>query len=99
MDQRSDSKAIFQYAPAQTMLLFAFTNINGLVLITTEHTRQTKVCSVLYQSNTATSKHTELSDNCKLHEIPILKFHLIPLKKTPKLNQSVPIFKRIDLFK
>lgn len=62
MDQWSDSKAIFQYAPVQTMLLFAFTNINGLVLKTTEHTWQTEVC--LYQPNTAISKHTVL---CQLH--------------------------------
>lgn len=54
MDQWSDSKAIFQYAPVQTMLLLALTNINGLLLVTTEYTWQTKV----YQSNIAISKHT-----------------------------------------
>lgn len=37
MDQQSDSKATFQYAPVQTVLLFAFTSTNGLVLIYTEH--------------------------------------------------------------
>lgn len=63
----------------------------------THMTNQGLFC--LYQSNTAISKHN--STFIQLHAMwdTFTEVSFYSFKKNPKLNQNIPIFKTIDLFK
>lgn len=74
--------------------LLSFKNLNRPVLMSTQHNRY---CFLLYQFNIAISRQTVLSEHCMLHKIPILEFH--SWKKKKITLRSVPIFKRLELFK
>lgn len=103
MDQWSDSKPIFQYAPVQTVLLFAFTNINGLVWITLliTHGKPRFVLSLSIQHSYFKAHSTFSQLHTTWDTYTEVSFHSLKKKKNkqPKLKQSVPIFKRIDPFK